>query len=395
MLIAELRRKLLDLEDLDARDDDLVEQLRRLLSSAKEDLLTADVFGVLKYLPRRPYMTALFEGIAERNPDARDVGTWRRDAAGSADWSFDFWPTYPSPDTVGGESVEPDVVLHSPEGLVFVEAKLHSGFGVQQIEKQLLTGLEQAGQRPFCLLLVTRGSRPPRFKGERGRLGLREYLERADDLPDAAARAVWMNAHRVCWTNWQGILRSIEAAHMRHVKAEPAAESVRCAAELLADLKALMAMRQLLPFRGVGRQLPEVSNGRAVIETLVLRTTAGGNDAKRKRPELSLARVAAGREPKALLAGWLCPRPAQQHIDLTRVPKTHTLPWGFRRSRRKPAKIGTGRFRGFCSMCTHRPAPLSGWTPLRIHGQGTRLTEVVGGVTFEELGLQLLQGVRA
>ena len=55
MLIAEIRRKLADLEDIDPEEGHVVDQVRTLLRETKEDLLTADVFGMLKYLPRVPY----------------------------------------------------------------------------------------------------------------------------------------------------------------------------------------------------------------------------------------------------------------------------------------------------------------------------------------------------
>ena len=48
MLIAEIRRKLADLEDIDPEEGDVVEQLQILLKETKEDLLTSDVFGLLK-----------------------------------------------------------------------------------------------------------------------------------------------------------------------------------------------------------------------------------------------------------------------------------------------------------------------------------------------------------
>lgn len=128
------------------------------MSSAKEDLLTADVFGVLKYLPRQPYLASVLQAVADRAPAGREFRSWSRGAMDLASWSFAFWPSYPTPAAVAGASVEPDVALHGREGLIFVEAKLHSNFGVQQIEKQLLTGLEQAGEQPFYLILITRGS---------------------------------------------------------------------------------------------------------------------------------------------------------------------------------------------------------------------------------------------
>ncbi len=49
MLIAEIRRKLPSIEDIDANGPDAMAQIRGLLRETKEDLLTADVFGVLKY----------------------------------------------------------------------------------------------------------------------------------------------------------------------------------------------------------------------------------------------------------------------------------------------------------------------------------------------------------
>ena len=52
MLIAEIRRQLPDLQDVDPHAPVAIRQIRRLLSDSKEDVLTADVFGVLKYLPR-------------------------------------------------------------------------------------------------------------------------------------------------------------------------------------------------------------------------------------------------------------------------------------------------------------------------------------------------------
>ena len=68
MLIAEIRRKLVDLEDIDPEDFDVVGQIRAILRETKEDLLTSDVFGALKYLPRVPYLDAVLRAIVRRNP---------------------------------------------------------------------------------------------------------------------------------------------------------------------------------------------------------------------------------------------------------------------------------------------------------------------------------------
>jgi hypothetical protein len=57
-----------NIEDIDADGPDAVAQIRGLLRETKEDLLTADVFGVLKYLPRRPYLESVLTALALRNP---------------------------------------------------------------------------------------------------------------------------------------------------------------------------------------------------------------------------------------------------------------------------------------------------------------------------------------
>jgi len=71
MLIAEIRRKLASLDELDADDPESLDQLRGLLRESQEDLLTADVFGALKYLPRRPYLETMLATLVERNPTSR------------------------------------------------------------------------------------------------------------------------------------------------------------------------------------------------------------------------------------------------------------------------------------------------------------------------------------
>ena len=63
VLIAEIRRKLLDLETL-APDELTPQRIKDLLRETKEDLLTADVFGALKYLPRDPYLSSVLQELA-------------------------------------------------------------------------------------------------------------------------------------------------------------------------------------------------------------------------------------------------------------------------------------------------------------------------------------------
>jgi len=270
LLVAEIRHKLFDLDDLDECGDDLIAQVRSLLSSTKEDLLTADVFGAIKYLPRVPYLTSVLQAIAERNPHAtRFKDHWKRLAFTARDCSFNFWPSYPTPSDMPGEVTEPDAEMIGPNTLVFFEAKLHSGFGQFQIERQLLIGLEHAKDREFFLVLVTAGTRPPRVRGTEKPVAVQDYLQQiatSSELPDQCCQRIRDNADRVLWVSWQTLFSALVGAHVQHRRAaEPANESVRGAADMLHDLRALMEMRNLQPFDGIGKRAGPVSTVRPVL----------------------------------------------------------------------------------------------------------------------------------
>lgn len=269
VLIAEIRRKLLDLDEI-AEADDPVGEARRLLSSCKEDLLTADVFGAVKYLPRE-YLASVLKAVAAQNSRADQFKEHLASLGASlCEGAFAFWPSYPNPEGMTGGSTEPDVEFAGPETLVFLEAKLHSGFGEQQIERQLLIGLEQARGREFFLILVTAGIRPPRVRLGDRRLPVDEYLRNlpgSGTLPKECARLLSANAGRVLWANWRSVFSAMERALKQHcgeAGARDGGEAVRCARDVLFDLRVLMEMRQLAPFEGIGRRARAVVARRPV-----------------------------------------------------------------------------------------------------------------------------------
>jgi hypothetical protein len=162
MLIAELRRKLSDLNEVDASAPDAIERVKKLLRETKEDLLTADVFGILKYLPRFPYLEAVIDMIAERNQSAEEFRRHRSALIERLrDVQFRFWPEHPTPNGISAGRTEPDLEITSPVSFILVEAKLHSGFGKLQVERELAVALEQCEEREAFLLLVTRSSDQP------------------------------------------------------------------------------------------------------------------------------------------------------------------------------------------------------------------------------------------
>ncbi len=261
MLIAEIRRKLMDVEDFEADAADSVEQLRSLLSSTKEDLLTADVFGVLKYLPADLYLKPVLCQIAE----GQASGSFARFLNGidfqAEDFEFRFWPNYPTPKGFPTMATEPDVELAGNSLRILFEAKLYSGFGEFQIPRQLLIGLEQEDGRDFYLVLVTAGLSQPRIRFGGSRLSVTDYLNAVASSPDvkltdAQRQLLRTGAEKVLWTNWRHIGRVLDSAFDANEGNETVTKTARAAtASMLGDLRELLAMRSLAPFRGVGRSM--------------------------------------------------------------------------------------------------------------------------------------------
>lgn len=262
MLIAELRRKLSSIDELDAGDLESLGQLRGLLRETKEDLLTADVFGALKYLPRRPYLEMVLETLRQRNSSSRQYQqAWPRIRSSLHDLEFRFWPSYPTPFELACGSTEPDLQLANEQMLLLFEAKLNSAFGDQQLERELAVAATQAEGRDFFLVLVTPGRRPPRFRFGTRRLDAAEYLEaqaKSEELSGEARKCLHEHRHRVLWISWEAIQTSLQQAHRGHCSQHGSQqESVARAADLLGDLRELMRMRQMQPYEGLGQALKD------------------------------------------------------------------------------------------------------------------------------------------
>lgn len=255
MLIAEIRRKLIALEDIDPEEGDVVEQLQTLLKETKEDLLTSDVFGSLKYLPRIPYLQTLLNIIGDSNPHAKSFKQCIQKLSDDIEsFNFHFWPSFPTPMGLTGTTTEPDVQISNDKVLVFFEAKLHSGFGELQIERELAVGIEQSKGRDFFLVLVTPTSSPPHIRSGKRRMKVPDYLNSisvSTGISKNIADILRRNSHRVLWISWHAIISALDAAYLLH----PNIEGVRYAetrlvSDMIEDLKILMQMRGITPFNG-------------------------------------------------------------------------------------------------------------------------------------------------
>jgi hypothetical protein len=300
VLVAEIRRKLPSIEDIDADGPDVVAQIRGLLRETKEDLLTADVFGVLKYLPRRIYFAAVLASLAKHNPGSSEFTTALPEIQQHArDLAFQFWPSYSTPAGLADGRTEPDVEIFGDRIFLLFEAKLGSAFGDRQLERELAVAVNEANGREFFVVLVTPGITPPRFRHGLARLHAADYLAAVagSDVYSAEARKLlYENRNRVLWISWESIQKSLNAAHELHrADSESHDEVVLRAADMLADLNTLMLLRQIRPFTGFNC-LREVSSS---LRPVLLRTST-----LQSLETYSLAE-AVGTAPKPF--GWRCP----------------------------------------------------------------------------------------
>lgn len=283
MLIAEIRRKLASIDELDPDDPESLDQLRGLLRESQEDLLTADIFGALKYLPRRPYLETMLATLVERNPASCELrDAWPQLQVGVQNLEFRFWPSYPTPAGLSDGWTEPDVQLADERTLLLFEAKLNSAFGDRQLERELALAATEARGREFFLVLVTPGSRPPRFRIGARRFHAADYLAAvadSDELPAAARPLLASHRHRVLWISWETIYSSLQQALRGHrQQTEAQGESAARAADLLSDLDALMHMRQIQPFTGLARAVTKRPVQRVPGQAVFLASTADSRE---------------------------------------------------------------------------------------------------------------------
>jgi hypothetical protein len=120
-----------------------------------EDLLTGDFFGVLDYLPRRPFLPSFLSWLARFNesvclPPLDDVA-WE-------EVEFVFWPMLQAVD----DAAEPDLLIVSNRWVLVVEVKLDSGLGADQPWREYSVGKQVAQDRGLprdavFYLVVARG----------------------------------------------------------------------------------------------------------------------------------------------------------------------------------------------------------------------------------------------
>lgn len=187
-----------------------------------ENVLTAEVFYSLDFLPR-----AAFLGQILASAHGADAAR-KRVIADIEEVMVSFLPG----DVSLANStirVQPDVLLTSASTYTLVEAKRirSSNFQTDQLAREFIATVQQAGER-VPLLLVILGSPPPVLVDKiPGRMGLKDAITQRVDKVDAWAVAnprpedlISRIPETLAWTTWAEI-RDVLAANRRRFHSAP------------------------------------------------------------------------------------------------------------------------------------------------------------------------------
>lgn len=209
-----------------------------------EDILTSNVFGLLKYLPPED---ALFPFLS-RAQTLNGLRPFENPVSG-ATIEFKFWPWH---EEHGCNGCEPDVELRItfPDGTktyIFIECKYFSGKSGEEDQDGEATSLEPA-QVPSIDQLARQWENLISLAKRDGAKPLLIYLTRDVGLPrkelEASERAVRSKSRTdtfsCCWLSWHQ-LYEIEA---------------NTESSILMDLRALLERLNLVFFRGFSEFVP-------------------------------------------------------------------------------------------------------------------------------------------
>ncbi len=183
----------------------------------KENVLTAEVFYPLDFLPRTAFLGEIIAGAHGADAARRRV---------IAEVEEVILSVLPGDVPLANSTirVQPDAVLTSASTYTLVEAKriLPSTFQTDQLARELIATVQQAGAR-VALLLVILGSPPPvRVAKIPGRVNLedaiKQRLDKVDAWSGATLRAedlISRVPETLAWTTWSEIRDALAANRLR------------------------------------------------------------------------------------------------------------------------------------------------------------------------------------
>ncbi len=301
-----------------------------------EDLLTAEVFGSLRYLPPR-YLAAVLKRARAMNPGTVLDGVDVTELAARTD--VRFWPSLSLREGGAVRLVEPDVTLSTPRLTVVIECKFGAPLDAEQLARELVAAAQVDPGSDVCILAVSASrTRPRMFLG----------------CPSAAVRTAHRHAvacglahdeawvrSRLAWLDWRDITAALE-----HVIERPDAGSGE-AAHLCEDLLELLYLRGLRPFGGFPQALAARPPAHLAVTGPVFLDPDGLPQARAFGgfPHIATRRIARGRPVFLAAAG--SPRPsAGRFRGFPRV--------AFRPVHRPNRWRSHSRFSGFALTTTER-----------------------------------------
>jgi len=200
----------------------------------KENVLTAEVFSPLDFLPRASFMGGVIAG-------AHGADTARQRVVQEVESAILSFLPGDVPLANSTIQVQPDAVLTSSSCYTFVEAKRirPSRFQRDQLARELIATVQEAGDR-VPLLLVILGSPPPVLVDQiPGRVLLEDAIsqrlhsvEAERDAPPHGEELIMSIPEVVAWTTWSDI-RAVLAANRNRFSTAP--DSVAASITRLCD----------------------------------------------------------------------------------------------------------------------------------------------------------------
>lgn len=183
----------------------------------KENVLTAEVFSVLDFLPRAAFLGEIVAGAHGADAARRCVIADIEEAAVSV---------LPGDVPLANSTiqVQPDVLMTSASTYTLVEAKRirPSSFQTDQLARELIATIQQAGERVPLLLLILGSPPPVRVLKIPGRVSLEDAIGQRLHKVDA-----WLGAgltpeylinripETLAWTTWGEIRDLLGANRLR------------------------------------------------------------------------------------------------------------------------------------------------------------------------------------
>jgi len=195
----------LELSKSPRKDERIYSGNQIVLHTGSEDVLTANVFGIIKNLNHDIWLRSFLCKTLDVQIGDKEF----------KDLKFYFWKRYPSPRTYKKKEgpTEVDIALELESVVVFVEAKYRSGLATgttydkerDQIVRNLDVGLSysQKAKKRFFLLIITNESKPPEL--------LTYYRKDPTELVRKLPYRKGLDlTSYLAWTNWSEIMNTLK-----------------------------------------------------------------------------------------------------------------------------------------------------------------------------------------